>query len=178
MVGDGRSTLEDLIWRHPRYRLQAGVFLTRHAAERARVPSEGERVQLAIAGNHAQGTTFLDGSALWSPELEARIDDIARGMPGFFIGRFDVRYGDVERFRRGEDLAIVELNGVTSESTHIYDPSFTLLDAWRVLFRQWELIFRIGAANRARGIQPASIGRLLRLSVDHLRTRPVLPIAS
>ena len=27
VIGDGRSTLEDLIWRHPRYRLQARVFL-------------------------------------------------------------------------------------------------------------------------------------------------------
>jgi len=178
VMGDGHSTLTQLIWEHPRYRLQADVFLSRHREQGARVPAPGERVPLAIAGNHAQGTIFLDGSELWSAELEARIDEIARSVPGFHIGRFDVRYRDVDRFRRGEDLAIVELNGVTSESTNIYDPSFTLLDAWRVLFRQWNLIFRIGAANRARGVQPATIGRLLRLSVQHLRAKPVFPIAS
>jgi hypothetical protein len=174
VVGDGRSTLEDLIWTHPRYRLQASVFLTRHDAERRRVLAEGERFGLAIAGNHCQGTMFLDGTHLITPALERRIDEIARQIPGFYIGRFDVRYRSVEAFKRGDDLAIVELNGVTSESTNIYDPSFSLLDAWRVLCRQWTLVFEIGAANRARGHAPASGRRLLRLSLQHLRQPPAL----
>ena len=46
---------------------------------------------------------------------------------------------------------IVELNGLTSEATHIYDPKNGLLDAYRVLFRQWSLAFEIGAQNRALG---------------------------
>src|SRR5262249_37346419 len=37
LAGDGRSTLEELIWRHPRYRMQARTFLARHDAERGRV---------------------------------------------------------------------------------------------------------------------------------------------
>jgi hypothetical protein len=178
VVGDGHSTIEQLIWEHPRYRLQASVFLARHAGERGRVAADGERVRLAMAGNHAQGTLFLDGSHLITRALETRIDDIARAMPGFYIGRFDVRYADADAFRRGEDLAIVELNGVTSESTNIYDPSFTLWNAWRVLCRQWTLVFEIGAANRARGHQAAAATRLLRLALQHLRESPALPIAS
>lgn len=178
LVGDGESSVEDLIWRHRRYRLQASVFLARHADARTRVPAAGERFPLGIAGNHAQGALFRDGAAFITPELEQRIDAIARSVPGFFIGRFDVRYGSIARFRRGEDLAIVELNGVTSESTNIYDPAFTLAEAWRVLCRQWTLIFEIGAANRARGQAQAPAGRLLRLSLRHLRAAPVLPIAS
>lgn len=174
VTGDGRSTLEDLIWAHRRYRLQAAVFLERHAAERTRVLERGERFALAVAGNHCQGTMFLDGGHLITPALERRIDDIARRMAGFYIGRFDVRYSSVEGFRRGEDLAIVELNGVTSESTNIYDPSFSILHAWRVLCRQWTLLFQIGAANRARGHAPASARRLLRLSLQHLRTAPAV----
>ena len=67
---------------------------------------------------------FLDGAELITPAVEARIDEIARQVPGFFIGRFDVRYASLEAFRRGDDLAIVELNGVTSESTNIYDPDY------------------------------------------------------
>jgi hypothetical protein len=173
VTGDGRSTLEDLIWAHPRYRLQARVFLKRHTSERARVLDRGERFTLAVAGNHCQGTMFLDGRHLVTPALERRVDAIARSMPGFFIGRFDVRYSSVDAFRRGEDLAIIELNGVTSESTNIYDPSYSLLRAWRVLCRQWTLIFEIGAANRARGHTSASSRRLLTLSFRHLLNAPV-----
>ena len=38
LVGDGTRTLEELIWRHPRFRNQAAVFLERFADERDRVP--------------------------------------------------------------------------------------------------------------------------------------------
>lgn len=61
----------------------------------------------------------------------------------------------------GRNLKIIELNGVTSEATHIYDPKLSLFDAYRVLFRQWRIAFEIGNLNRARGIYPASVGELL-----------------
>jgi hypothetical protein len=161
IVGDGRATLEALIWRHPRYRMQARAFLARHDAQRARVLAEGERFPLAVAGNHCQGTMFRDGAHLITPELERTVDEIARQFDGFFIGRFDVRYTDVKRFKDGQDLAIVELNGVTSESTNIYDPSWSLLSAYRTLYRQWELLYKIGAGNRRRGHRAAGAWELL-----------------
>jgi membrane protein DedA with SNARE-associated domain len=164
IVGDGRSTLETLVRAHPRYRLQGDVFLARHAAQADRVLGAGERVQLARAGNHAQGTEFRDGRALLTPALEARIDEIARATPGFYFGRFDVRYRDRAAFMAGTDLAIVELNGVTSEATHIYDPAVgTLWSAWTTLARQWSWAFAVGAANRARGHQPTPALELARL---------------
>jgi hypothetical protein len=109
---------------------------------------------------------------LITPALEERIDAIARAYHGFYIGRFDVRYSDVERFKAGEDLAIVELNGATAESTNIYDPDGSLVGAYRQLFKQWSLVFGIGAANRASGVEPASAARLIQLLRQHLGTSP------
>jgi membrane protein DedA with SNARE-associated domain len=177
LVGDGRSTLEDLIWRHPRYRMQAGTFLARLDLERSRILGAGERFPLALAGNHCQGTMFRDGAHLITPELERAVDDIARQFPGFFIGRFDVRYTDVEAFKAGCDLAIVELNGATSESTNIYDPSWSLLAAYRTLFRQWSLLYRIGHANRQRGTASTGIRELLALVFGYYRGFRVDPLA-
>ena len=177
VVGDGLSTLEDLIWMDPRYRMQARTFLARHARQRRRVPAAGERVRLAHAGNHVQGTMFTDGSHLITPALERTVDEIAHSFDGFYFGRFDVRYGDPEGFRAGRDLTIIELNGVTSESTNIYDPSRSILWAYRTLFRQWRLLFRIGAANRGRGAATTPHSRLLRAIVAFCRQVPALPIA-
>jgi hypothetical protein len=81
------------------------------------------------------------------------VDRIAKTFPGFYIGRFDVRFSDVERFKAGEDLTVIELNGVTSESTNIYDPNGSIWRAYRVLFRQWSTLFQIGAMNRAGGLE-------------------------
>jgi hypothetical protein len=169
VVGDGRSTLAMLIEAHPRHRLQSGLFGRRHAASLATVPRTGAVIALGRVGNHAQGTEFRDGRALWTPALEARIDTIARSVPGFHLGRFDVRYADREAFMAGRDLAIVELNGVTAEPTHIYDPDASLLAAWRTLCAHWTDAFRFGARNRSLGHRPATIGRLALLLLDHLR---------
>ena len=177
IVGDGRSTIEALIWAHPRYRLQASTFLTRHRQELARVLPPGVSFQLAVAGNHAQGTLFRDGWHLWTPALEKRVDEIAQSHSGFYVGRFDVRYGHVAAFQRGEDLAIVELNGATAESTDIYDPVRSLLFAYRKLFAQWSIVFAIGAANRTIGAPVTGVLSLLRLLHAHARSTPAFALS-
>jgi hypothetical protein len=177
IVGDGVSTLEMLIWAHPRYRLQAATFLARHRQTLGRVLAKGEALQLAIAGNHAQGTLFRDGSHLWTPELERRIDEIARAYPGFFVGRFDVRYEAVASLQAGRGFAIVELNGATAESTDIYDPDRSLVSAYRTLFRQWTIVFAIGAANRAAGASVTDLRRLIRLVHAHATSSPAFALS-
>jgi hypothetical protein len=177
LIGDGLSTVEALVRADPRYRLQARTFLTRHSRSRDRVLAAGERMQLAIAGNHAQGTLFRDGSHLWTPALERRIDAIAQSYPGFFVGRFDVRYSDAAGLRAGEGLAIVELNGATAESTDIYDPNRSLLSAYRQLFEQWSIVFAIGAANRAAGAAVTPARRLVSLLRAHFRSKPAFALS-
>lgn len=177
VIGDGVSTIEALIAGHDRYRIQARVFLARLGDERTRIPAAGEAVSLGRAGNHCQGTEFLDGQWLATPALEHRIDAIARHFEGFFFGRFDVRYRDRAAFMAGQDLAIIELNGVTSEATHIYDPSGSLLTAWRTLMRQWSIAFAVGAANRDRGCRPTSLSRLVQLVWTFARHSPAHPVA-
>ena len=120
---------------------------------------------------------FRDGSHFITPELERAVDAIARHFPGFYIGRFDVRYTDVAAFRAGRDLAVVELNGATSESTNLYDPSWSLVAAYRTLFRQWSLLYRIGDANCRRGHAPTTIRELLQLVFSYYRDLQVDPLA-
>jgi membrane protein DedA with SNARE-associated domain len=177
VVGDGRSTLEELIWRHPRYRMQARRFLTRHAADADRILEAGERFVLATAGNHCQGTMFRDGAHLLTPELERAVDAVVQKFHGFFIGRMDVRYSDLATFRAGGALAVVELNGATSESTNLYDPSWSLPAAYRTLFRQWALLFRIGDANRRQGHEVTGAWTFLRTVLDYYRSPRPNPVA-
>jgi hypothetical protein len=150
--GDGRHSLEELIHRDPRASILAGVYLQRFAAERGRILAAGEVVRLVEAGNHCQGAIFLDGRRLHSAKLEETIDRISRSIPGFFVGRYDLRYASEETLRAGEGFQIVELNGVASEATSIYDPANSLWSAYRTLFRQWEIIFAIADQNRKRGL--------------------------
>jgi len=43
-----------------------------------------------------------------------------------------------------------------SEATSIYDDRNSLWSAYQTLYRQWKLVFAIGAANRVRGSAPPS----------------------
>jgi len=49
------------------------------------------------------------------------------------------------------------LNGAASEATSIYDARSSIFVAYRTLFRQWDLVFAIGAANRKRGCAPTGL---------------------
>jgi membrane protein DedA with SNARE-associated domain len=173
VIGDGESTLAELVWSHPRYCMQADRFLERHAVRAEEVIPAGDRVSLAVAGNHCQGTLFRDGGHLCTRDLESAIDCIAQAYDGFYFGRFDIRFSDVATFRRGEDLAIVELNGVTSESTDIYDPRRSLWSAWAKLIRQWNLLFAIADANVVRGHEPTEWRCLWASIRQHWRQPPV-----
>jgi len=172
--GDGERTLERLIWDHPRYRMQADTFLKRFAEQTDRVLEKGERFSLAVAGNHTQGTMFVDGADLITPEFEQRLDEIARGFDGgeFDFGRFDIRYESDDDLRQGRNFQIVELNGTMSESTNIYDPGKSIWWVYSVLFRQWRWMYRIGAQRRRAGVRRMSAKELIVAIRDHYRGRP------
>jgi len=70
---------------------------------------------------------------------------------------------NINTLKRGEGFKVLELNGVLSEPTHMYDPKHSLFYAWKTMFRLWSEIFRIGDENRARGSKPSSIGELIQL---------------
>ena len=169
VVGDGRRSLEELVLADDRAVCQASLHLDRLAARLDEVPPSGARVPLVEIGNHCRGTTFRDGRALATPELARRIDEVAKSIPGFFFGRFDLRVPSTASLRAGRELRVLEVNGVTSEATHIYEPGASLIEAYRTLFAQWRLAFEIGRENAELGARPTSAGDLLRLLAERRR---------
>lgn len=172
VVGDGKQTLEELILRDPRAVCMARYFMAEHAAQLDRTLGEGERFALAELGTHCRGALFLDGQALATPEFEAAIDRFSARVEGFHYGRYDLRAPSLEAFARGEGIAIIELNGLTSESTNMYDPRHSVVFAWRTLMRQWRLAFEIAQKNRLAGHEPDRALSLARLFIAHLRGAP------
>ncbi|HEY0524578.1 MAG TPA: D-alanine--D-alanine ligase [Stellaceae bacterium] len=177
VVGDGRSTVEELIRRDRRAGRIPDLYLKRLAAERRRrVLAAGEPFRLAFVGNHCKGAIFRDGRAYITEAMTDRIDRIAREVPEFYFGRFDVRFRTIEDLRRGEGFRIIEYNGAGSEATHIWDRDTRLLDAWRTLLGHGRLAFEIGARNRVRGFRPTAPMTLLRLWRNEKRLMRLYPV--
>jgi hypothetical protein len=114
---------------------------------------------------------------LLTPVLAERIDSISQKLSGFFVGRYDIRFSSVEDLKKGQDFQIVELNGAASEATSIYDARNSLLAAYKTLFRQWDLVFAIGVANRTRGATATSARLLWQKWREYARMAATYPAA-
>jgi hypothetical protein len=174
--GDGRRSVRQLIEADERAAMIASTYLSRLGPRAHGIPVPGEVVRLVEAGNHCQGCVFLDGAYLSSERLLKRIDRISQDIPGFYIGRYDVRYATDDELRAGQ-FTIVELNGAASEATSIYDSRNSLLAAYRMLYRQWHLVFEIGRDNRERGFRCPSLLDLWRRWREYCRISEFYPIA-
>jgi hypothetical protein len=175
VTGDGRRTLRALIAEDPRAGLLPHLYLHRHAERLDAVVSKGKSVRLAFAGSHSRGAIFRNGNAYVTEALRARFDAIADAIPGFSFGRFDVRFADFEAFRQGCDFTILECNGAGAEATHIWDSRTRLSAAYKTLFRQFALLWQIGADNRARGHRPEPWRVFLRRWLDERRLVALYP---
>ena len=102
VVGDGRRTVEELIWADPRAVALADRYLAAQGERRERLPAAGERVELVEIGTHCRGAIFLDGRRFATPELQAAVDRVSRAVDGFYFGRYDLRGGRFEAIAAGD----------------------------------------------------------------------------
>jgi hypothetical protein len=173
VTGDGRRSLRQLILDDPRAGKLSHLYLRRHIARLNQVPAAGESIRLAFAGSHSRGAIFRNGTHLVTAEMEACFDAIAKRLPEFHFGRFDVRFEDFAQVQRGRTFTIVEINGAGAESTHIWDRQTSLPQAWLALMRQYRWLFEIGHANRARGFKTMRWADFAR---DYRREKVLTPL--
>ena len=124
VAGDGERTLEELILDDPRAVCMAPRFL----APLRRAPGRGARGAASRCGwstwaRTARGRSSSTPARHRTPALEAAIDRLAQSLPGFYFGRFDVRVPSLDDLRAGRGIRVLELNGLTAEATHVYDPA-------------------------------------------------------
>src|SRR6266849_4452046 len=177
VVGDGVHSLRELIESDARARLIARTYLERFGSAVDRILPRGESLRLVEAGNHCQGCIFKEGDDLYSEELRSAFDEISMKLPGFYIGRYDIRYRSDDELRTGKGFQTIELNGAASEATNIYDECNSLWSAYATLYRQWRLVYQIGAANRGRGHSPASLLAVFRDWMEFSRQAVEYPLA-
>jgi hypothetical protein len=168
VVGDGTRTLDELILGDRRAVALLDVYRETNADRLRSVPGRGERVAIAELGTHCRGAIFRDGRFLRTPALERAVDAASRAMNGFSFGRFDVRAESESALREGR-FQLLELNGVTSEPTHIYDPCESVFSAWRTLACTWTLAFAIGSDHAAAGARVWSLRELLECVLAYRR---------
>lgn len=164
VTGDGRSTVAQLVAADVRARRIARSPRHECSVPPDSVPAAGQQVRLATIGSTRVGGLYRDGAALVTPELVRTIDAIARDMPDFRFGRFDVRYESLRELGAGRGFTIMEINGAGSEAIEAWDPDIGVLQGFRMVFAKQRLLFAIGAAQRKAGVRPIGLLALARLN--------------
>ena len=150
--GDGHSSLKELVLADERLAVYLDLFKTTHAEKLRQVIEEGREFQLSVVGNHSKGTQFLDGNDLIDEQLIESIDAVCQKIKGFNYGRLDIKYESLEGLKRGEGFKILEVNGIISEPTHVYDTSSKKSSYWNTLKEQvkhWGLLSDIAREQHA-----------------------------
>lgn len=151
VVGDGNSTLRQLILGKDRAKLQWKRLVRTFHDQLDTVVPAGERVELVSIGNHALGTRFINANHLINPGLSRTFDKISSSIPGFYFGRYDLRCNTLSDLYNG-NVKIMELNGCGAEPAHIYDTATPIWKGMTTLVKHWAYIFDISRRNRDRGV--------------------------
>lgn len=147
--GNGKNTFEELIYTHPRAKYYYHQLKDEHKNNRTHILADGEKFQLNYIGNHVRGSTFYDVSPIITPELEKTIDTISKKIHGFYFGRYDIKAESIEEMSQW-NFKIIELNGMWSLPTHIYDPKHSLRNAYKTLFQHRNIAYKISKKNKKR----------------------------
>lgn len=157
--GDGVSDMLALAQQHPRYTADWKMFLKYHDLDQ--VLAEGEQRRLSFIGSHTMGCMFTDVSDLANEDIKLILDDIIGDQAGFNYGRFDLKAESVEEFCKG-NFVVIELNGVSSLPTHMFDPKYNLAESYKIFFQHGKLLAKIAAEYRRQSMQLMSIREVLR----------------
>jgi len=157
VVGDGVSSVAELMEDYPRARLQLPRFRSLYPERLVQVPAAGEEVLLEPIGNHSRGTTFLNGNHYIDAQLERVFDQVGFEMDHIYYGRFDLKCESMEALRAGHSFKILEFNGVAGEPAHVYDPSYPLFKKYQDFYTHWKIIYQIARIQMAKGEQPMTV---------------------
>jgi len=148
VTGNGQSTLSQLILIDKRAYLYYSILNNIHKEKMLNIPKDGEIIKLTVIGNHSKGTQFINGNHLISKKLEQTFDVINDQIKGWNYGRLDIKYNSFEELTAGENFKILEINGIISEPTHIYDPTnASYFKAIQSIKQHWSIMNIIALKN-------------------------------
>lgn len=167
VTGNGKSTIEQLVLQNTRARFQLEVLQKRLGNGMQEILPLGENRLLEPIGNHCRGTKFVNANHLINSQLHEVFTKVSESFDGFFYGRFDMKVSSIEDLYEGKNIRVMELNGVSSDPGHIYDPRYYLWQAYRDLMWHWKRAADISIINQKNGVKPLPFSEIWAIVKGH-----------
>lgn len=151
VIGDGQSTLRDLILKNSKASKHLEQLFSQHHHQLSTILQAGEKYMLSHAGNHNRGASFTDMKEFIDDELVTMLDRISV-QNEFYYGRYDIMCESIETLKQGKNFKILEYNGCGAEPNHFYDTGYTLLQAWKEILKHWRMLYAISRHKYYDGI--------------------------
>jgi hypothetical protein len=152
VIGDGRSTLWELMLEYPRVRFRLEEMRTKHLSRLNDIIPGGEIYCLSNALNLSRGGQLISLKHEKDERLLKVFDGLSHYTKTFYYGRYDIKCASIEDLKEGKNFFILEYNGCGAEPHHIYGDGNTLLQAYRILLQHWAQLYRISKYNKDNGV--------------------------
>jgi len=153
VTGDGKSTLWQLMLKHPRTQFRLDEMRAKHKDKLDHILPEGDNFCLSPALNLSRGGKLVSLEKEKDERLLKVFDDLSHFTGNLYYGRYDIRCRSIEDLKQGRNYSILEYNGSGAEPHHVYDNGHNLWQACRILVAHWQVLFRISEFNRKKGVQ-------------------------
>jgi len=150
--GDGESTLEQLVQKHPRAKFRYEEMKHRHGHRFDRVIPKGEIFFLSYAGNHNRGAHFTNLHNEIDENMHKVFDELSHYTKTFYYGRYDIKARSIEDLKQGKNFSILEFNGAGAEPNHIYDCNMSIWKAYGTILQHWKALYKISRYNHKQGV--------------------------
>ena len=154
VIGDGVTTLEELVAQHPKGKNFAAALYKKHTDNWKEIIPVGETYMLSYAANHNRGAKFIDLKKEIDESLVNLFDGISSTGNQFYYGRYDIMCTNTDDLKRGKNFTILEYNGCGAEPNHFYDTGYSLVGAYKEILKHWNALYRISKYNSSLGIKP------------------------
>jgi hypothetical protein len=154
VIGDGKSSLQELILAHPKAHKFAKDMFVKHADNLKNIIVADEKYLLSYAANHNRGALFIDLKNEIDEKLVSVFDALSIEINDFFYGRYDIMCNSIEDLKAGKNYSILEYNGCGAEPNHFYDTGYTLRAAHKEILKHWKYMYEISKYNASQGIKP------------------------
>ena len=151
VIGDGKSTLLQLIENYERVQFRKEEMKAKHAHTLNEIIPDGEIYILSHALNLSRGSKLVSLAHQIDERLLNVFDDLSNYTKHFYYGRYDIKCTSVEDLKQGKNYSILEYNGSGAEPHHAYGNGNTLLQAQKIFLYHWKILYQISKYNDKHG---------------------------
>lgn len=151
VIGDGQSTLLELILKYDRIRFRVEEMKLKHETKLGDIIPAGKRYCLSYALNLSRGGKLVSLAHEKDSRLLKVFDEISHYSKHFYYGRYDIKCLSIEDLKQGKKFSILEYNGSGAEPHHIYGNGNNLLQAYRIVLQHWKVLYQISRINHRNG---------------------------